>query len=258
MARPWSCLTAVGLALVLVAATGCGGDDEQSDAGPAASEPGPATTAETTAQTPYEVPAVSRDEARERRRRDRARDTRVRKRRSRLARSVAGAQLDLLQLAGADVTTADKAGTVEVTLSKDAACRARAGDPRRIEAALKSALAFVQQVRLRVRDTRAPLSSYQRKSCVAGAELGEGLVFDANGKGTATTDAFTIDSRRWTIRFELGEGVVRLLVLRDGRLVRQIGPPPDGSGERTLSDQGSFTIKIEGSGPWSLKVREQP
>jgi hypothetical protein len=236
------------IVLALAGITGCASSEPERS-----SDRPPATPAKRSlAATPYLAPAVSKSAERPR---ARAAERRRTARRRRLVHSVASSQLGLVGIDDAAIDTQRRGRAVRITLSEDTVCDVRPGTGRDVAHALDTALAFVQDVDVRVYGFSGSLGRYLKKSCGRGA-IPE-PPFTASGSGSTTTAPFTIRASNWVLEYEAGDGAFRLRLLRDGRLVRQIGSPPSGSGSRMIAGSGVYRIQVVAADEWSVRAREE-
>lgn len=249
------------VSLALLGVASCGGDGDEKDkqsSPPAAAKPAPAKP-KAGPESPYQTPAVPKQELEKRRKREAAQERKaglkLRLERRERAVAVANAMLPLLQIADSTVATADGARIVVISLTGRGACKLGRGEDRRLAIAVRDALTFVKEVKLRVGPKRA-LSAYRADRCPGGGGEGGPVVLQEDGRGVETTEPFQIRSRSWTVEYGYDKGFFRAHVLRGSRLIRVIGSAPGRIGKRELTGPGTFRLKISAGGTWSVTVRD--
>lgn len=84
------------------------------------------------------------------------------------------------------------------------------------------------------------------------------MVLSASGWGIATTESFTVHSRRWTIDYLNVGRFLEILPLRGSfPTAGAITATKRGAGSKVMTGAGTFRLKVGSTGQWTIRVRDR-
>jgi hypothetical protein len=166
-------------------------------------------------------------------------------------------------IAGATVALSSDRKTLTLTVPASQACDATTTDEGRLAEGVREVLPFVRDVRILVAGG-TPLEDYAASHCERPAlPPGRGrVVLEQSGFGSTTSKAFRIRSERWAVEYAQQSDFFSIFVAKGASGQRYergtvISQSP-GSGRKTYKGPGTFRLEINGSGDWTVRVRELP
>lgn len=173
----------------------------------------------------------------------------------------AAAQVALLQVGFTDATIhIDRSGRiVTIVIPASSACAAQPGDERKLRDAVRRAASFVAQVSVVVSGARQSLSSYLATRCRNSLSSSGGgkVVYERSARGVVNAPTFKIRSRRWTVDFSNSGSFLAVFVVKNGKIQGQpIVAKGHKTGSGTFAGPGRFSLRISGSGTWTVHVRD--
>lgn len=166
---------------------------------------------------------------------------------------------------GAKVQVLPGGQIVKVMLPKREACKAHPDEAARIRRSLrrsispKRPLPYPRTVTVAVAGSGQPLAAYLAKSCKRiGLPGARGrIVFRKSGSHILATKRFRIRSKRWTVEYVNGGSFFQVFV-RKGKAFQPdpINEFKRGSGKKTFTGRGRFSLYIAGSRDWTVRVRD--
>jgi len=256
--------------VALLLAAGCGGGEES----PRASLTGPEPKLEqvTPKGTPEARPPAEREPRRERKPRRRAAS---KPRASKPGASKPGADLPgaqrrtlvdriapavVMGLGFGEPKLTTDGSNVTVAVARAKACALGAKGPATLAERLRGALPFARSLRVVVQEDGKSLAAYAATACEPPkppAAPGR-LVFEQDGgPGNAETKTFTIGGKKWTVTYANNGEFFQAFAVKDGKVQSPaISATKRGKGSQTFKGPGTFTLRITGSGDWSVQVRD--
>jgi hypothetical protein len=154
----------------------------------------------------------------------------------------------------------DRSGrNVTIVIPASSACAAQPGDERKLIGAVKQLAPFVVRVSVLVSGSGQSLSSYIATRCgSSGVPSGSGrVVYNRTGRGVVTSPVFEVHSRRWTVDYRNSGRFLAIFVLKNGKVQREaITANGRTTGSKTFTGPGKFSLRISGSGTWTVRVRD--
>jgi hypothetical protein len=181
-------------------------------------------------------------------------------------RSAIGAVRDLVEAvlvtSGLEFATYDVlegGSTVVIDVARRDACALRPGDATALQDKIVDSSDVVEHVRVRLTPAGS-LPRYLKANCTqptaAPTGLGATLLTEARD-GIHETRSFRVNRSRWTIEWTSASTLLQISVIKDGRLQSvAVDHEGRGSGSKTLTGRGTYTLRIAGTARWRVRVRD--
>lgn len=154
----------------------------------------------------------------------------------------------------------DRSGRiVTIVIRASSACVAEPEDERKLIDAVKRLAPFVVRVSVLVSGGSQSLSSYIATRCGSSdVPSGSGkVVYSRAGRGIVTSPVFEVRSRRWTVDYRNSDRFLAIFVLKHGKVQREaITANERTTGSKRFTGAGKFRLRINGSGTWTVRVRD--
>jgi hypothetical protein len=248
-------VTALLLAGGLIA-TGCGGDDDE--APPNASGPsGDRAVTSAPDGGPSPEPEAHDDEhgSEHEHSKGRGLEDLSPRERTKSVRLVVESVAGFNDLVNPRITVSADGHRVGIAVAPKVACAAKPDAASRTATQLKEQLKIVRVVTVTVgRRTFAAHRAGCRTPILPG---GSGrVVYSQDGTGIIESRPFKVTAKRWTLAYR-GDRYLSIFVFKNGKAETQVIRATDGaSGKRTYGGPGTIKLRITGSGPWAVTVRD--
>ena len=164
-----------------------------------------------------------------------------------------------LSVRRATITLSDDRRTVTISVPASQACRASTTDPERFTGVVRDAFPFVNVVRVVV-DGDQELADYAASNCnrkTLPPSGGGRVVFERSGYGNFDTKPVRIRSKRWVIEYAHQGDFFSVFVSKGGEYdPKVISDRRPSSARKSYKGPGTFKLNINGSGDWTVRVRE--
>jgi hypothetical protein len=273
------------LALIVLAAAGCGGSDDGSDAAPAVAgaganeaspsgdDAGGSDSDDKAKKRQDEASGDENDESDEDSddsnsdsgddHPDSFSDLSPEQRTAAIEAAVRAALLQFgLKAAAVDVS--DSGRTVEATITRATACRAVASEEANIVVTIQHGAPTVKSARFVVAGTGQELGYYVLGCKKPHLPNGEGrVVFEHTGVGGPySSKRFEISTKRWALEW-VNQGASLAVIpvpadeqAKDDYAAKPVGSQKPESGRYEFTGGGTYLIKAHGQGRWSVRVKE--
>jgi hypothetical protein len=148
---------------------------------------------------------------------------------------------------------------VEAVMRGADACTAARTTEARLTSLLLKAVPWLRSVQIRVDATGQALTRYLAEHCrPLTLPTGQGrVVLTQRASGMGNTGPFTVRSSRWSVEYLNGGRLLKLALFRGGAPIgADATASPRAPGRRIFDGPGTFSLRIIGTGEWTVRVRD--